>query len=84
MLKKEITFEMYDKLCERYHNSHFKCGDWWPPVDYIKKHLVPRIEQNLEFLIWITETASEPKTEQEKESRTYINSLINETLIFVD
>ena len=84
MLKKDITFEKYDKLCDRFHDMTFKCGDWWPSIECIKKNTLPQLDQNLEFLIWITETAREPQTEAEKESRRYINSLLNETLRFAD
>ena len=83
-MRKEITIEKYDILCDRYQHASFKCGNWWPTIEEIKMNLEPRIDQSLEFLIWITETADEPVTDEQKQSRTYINNLINKTLRFVD
>lgn len=83
-MKKEITIEKYDLLCERFANAQFKCGKWWPTIEEIKQNIEPKLDQNLEFLIWITETADKPMTDEQKASRTYINNLINKTLRFVD
>lgn len=83
-MKRELTFENYITMCDRYQESEFQCGDWWPSVIDIKTKLEPKIEQNLEFLIWVSETANEPKTPQQKESRDYINKLLNKTLVFIE
>lgn len=83
-MKKEITFDNYIAMCDRYEESEFHCGNWWPNIIDIKTKLEPKLEQNLEFLIWVAETADKPKTLQQKESRDYINKLLNDTLIFID
>ena len=82
-MRKEITIEKYDMLCERFDKAYFKCGNWWPTIDEIKKNIEPRLDQNMEFLIWITETAAPPVTQEQREARKYINNLINKTLKFV-
>jgi hypothetical protein len=75
-LKKELTMDKLDALCERFENAPFKCGAWWPTIDEVKTHIEPRLDQNVEFLVWIAETADAPKNEQERESKRYINNLI--------
>jgi hypothetical protein len=79
-MKKEVTFDNYIAMCDRYQASSFKCGNWWPQINDVKTKLEPKLEQHLEFLIWISETADAPKTEQQKESRDYINKLLRENL----
>lgn len=83
-MKKEVTFDNYIAMCDRYQESEFHCGDWWPDVLDIKTKLEPKIEQHLEFLIWISETANPPKNAKQKESRDYINKLLRENLIFIE
>ncbi len=79
-MKTTMTFDELDILYNRLGNNNFKCGDWWPTVEEIKTYIEPHLNKNLEFLIWITETADAPKTEAEKESRKYINNLLIKTL----
>ena len=64
-------------------NAPFKCGNWWPSIYDIKTKLEPKLEQNLEFLIWIEETADAPTTQEQKESQEYIRNLLKNTLVFV-
>ena len=77
-MKKELTMEKLDALCEKFDSFPFKCGAWWPTIQEIKTHIEPNLKGNLEFLIWIAETADTPRTEQERESKKYINNLIFE------
>ena len=83
-MKKELTMEQYIAMCDRYEAAEFKCEDWWPTVREIQTRIEPKVEQNLEFLIWVAETAPYPKTPAQHESRNYINKLLKDTLIFVD
>ena len=69
IMKKEVSFDNYIAMCDRFEQLPFHCGDWWPTIEDIKLKLEPKLEQNLEFLIWISETASAPKTEVQKASR---------------
>ena len=83
-MKREVSFDNYIAMCERYDAAEYKCGDWWPSVIDVQTKLEPKIEQNLEFLIWIAETANEPKNEEQKASKKYINDLLKKTLVFID
>ncbi len=83
-MKKEVSFDNYIAMCDRYDEAQFKCGDWWPSVLDIKTKIEPKVEQNLEFLIWIAETADAPKNQAQRESKEYINKLLNKTLVFID
>lgn len=75
-MKATMSFDDYDLLTERLNDNTFKCGDWWPTVEEIQTYIEPHLNKNLEFLIWITETAEAPKTDAEKESKKYINNLL--------
>ena len=83
-MKKELTFDNYIAMCDRFDKAEVKCGDWWPTVTEIQTKIEPKIEPFLDFLIWIAETADEPKTEAQRESKRYINRLLNETLVFIE
>ena len=84
VMKKELTFDNYIAMCDRHLALDFQCGNWWPSIEDIKTKIEPKLEQNLEFLIWISETADAPVTEEQKASQRYINELLNNTLVFVD
>ena len=62
-MRKELTYDNYEAMCLRYDEAPFKCGDWWPSVLDIKTKIEPKVEQNLEFLIWIAETAISERLE---------------------
>ena len=83
-MKKELTMEQYIAMCDRYESAQFQCENWWPTVREIQTRIEPKVEQNLEFLIWVSETAPYPKTPEQHESRNYINKLLKDTLVFVD
>lgn len=83
-MKKEITFDNYIAMCDRHEKLDFQCGSWWPSINDVKTKLEPKLEQNLEFLIWVSETANPPQTEEEKASQRYINELLKKTLVFID
>lgn len=79
-MKKGLTFDKFEILCDRLDKAPFKCGNWWPTIDEVKSNIEPKLEQNLEFLIWIANTANEPQTDEQRESRRYINNLIYDTI----
>lgn len=75
-MKKDLTFEKFDKLLERINCLPFKCGSYWPTKEEIDLIIKEDLDKSLEFLIWITETADEPITDKDKESKKYINSIL--------
>lgn len=83
-MKKELTFEKYDKLIDRLNNIPLKCGAFWPTKEQVDEILEEGIEKNMEFLLWILETADEPKTEEEIESKKYINSILCQNIKLYD
>lgn len=83
-MNKELTYDNYDAMCQRYDVAPFKCGNWWPSIEDIKTKLEPKLEQHLEFLIWIEETADRPQTPEQKASQEYISALLRKTLVFVE
>jgi hypothetical protein len=83
-MRSVISFDDYDKLVERLTDNSFKCGSWWPSVDEIKEYIEPNFNKNIEFLVWILETADPPKDEEEKRSKKYINDLLINNLKMTD
>ena len=79
-MKASMTLRDYDLLCDRLNSNGYKCGGWWPSIDDIKKYLEPEKEQYIEFMLWIVETADDPVTEEEKESKKYLNKLLRNTI----
>lgn len=81
---KEIPENKFYAMCDRFDAASFKCGNYYPTIEEIQKYIEPKVEQNLDFLIWISETAGEPSNPDEVDARTYINELINKHLTVVD
>ena len=75
-----MTFDDYDRLCERIKNNPYQCTDWWPSPKELKEKIGNEINSSIEFLIWILETNLEPETDEEKESKRYINKLLIDNL----
>lgn len=79
-----MSFVEFDIISERVSKNNFKCGYWWPTIEEIQEHIEPNIEKNIEFLIWIMETADAPETDEQKASKKYINKLLIDNLKLVD
>lgn len=75
-MKKYLSYDDIDALCERISDNKYKCGAWWPSLEEIKTKIEPDMDANIEFAIWISETAEEPVTDAQKEASTYLRSLI--------
>lgn len=80
----EMTQSKLDELCENFEEMKFKAGPWWPTIEEIKKYIEPHIDERMNFIIWITETADAPQTEEEKASKSYLMKLIYNNLNVVD
>lgn len=83
-MKRGMTYDDFDAMCERLGSLNFKCDSWWPTMDEVKSHIEPNIKSNMEFAIWITETASEPQTDEERRVKRYLLQLINKNLCLKD
>ena len=83
-MKTTMSFTEYDILADRLSKNNFKCGPWWPTVEEIQTMIEPNLNKYLEFLIWILETAEKPETEEQKESKKYINKLLIKSLKLTD
>lgn len=62
----DISQKDLDQMISDFEEMKFKAGAWWPTIDDVKKKIEPNIREKLKFVIWITETADEPETEEEK------------------
>lgn len=83
-MKSTMSFDEYDLLADRVSKNNFKCGDWWPTVEEIKTRIEPDVNKYIEFLVWILETADMPETQEQKESKKYINKLLINNLKLVN
>jgi len=81
---KKMTFDEYDALVDRLQENTYQCDDWWPTKAELKEKIGSDINSYISFLIWILETNGEPGTEEEIESKRYINKLLRENLKLYD
>jgi len=81
-MKSQMTLKEYDQLCDRIKSNEYQCKSWWPSIKDIEKYIVENPEKYIEFMIWILETASPPETEEEKESKGYLNRILTNTIHF--
>ena len=79
-MKRGMTYDDFDAMCERLNDLSFRCGSWWPTMSEVKQYIEPNIKANMEFVIWITETASEPKTKEEQEVKHYLLQMVYNNL----
>ncbi len=84
MVKTTMTFDELDALQERISQNEYRCGNWWPTVDELKERVAPHPEKYIEFLMWILETADEPVEDWQKQSKGYINRLLNSCITIID
>lgn len=83
-VRREMTYDEMDAMCERFAQLEFQCGEWWPTIQEIQERIEPKLKANLEFIIWITETACEPRNEEEVASRKYLLQLIQQSVRVVE
>ena len=76
----QITQDALDEMCENFENMRYKAKAWWPTVEDIRTKMEPKIKDQIAFAIWITETADNPKTDEEKEAKKYLLRLIYKNL----
>lgn len=75
-----ITQSRFNEMCEAFDEMQYRCGDWFPTMDEIKKYLEPNIERDYKFAIWILETSDKPNTPEKVEARRYLMSLVYNNL----
>ena len=81
-MKKDMTYDEFEAMCQRFEASENKCDDWFPSLTEIKERIEPDIRNKLEFAIWIDVTANPPVTEEENVARQYLRRLIYKNLKF--
>lgn len=79
-----MTLKAYDELCDRLRANEYQCGNWWPSISDLEKYVEPNPEKYIEFLIWIVETAKDPVTDEDKESKKRINRILRHTIKIKD
>lgn len=80
----DICQKDLDQMFSDFEEMKFKAGAWWPTMDDVKKKIEPNIREKLKFIIWITETANEPETEEEKAVKKYLLHLIYKNMRVIE
>lgn len=80
----DITANELDELCDNFENMKFKAESWWPSIEEIQTYIEPNLKVRMPFAIWVTETANEPQTDEEKASKKYLLKLIYDNLNVID
>lgn len=81
---REYTFDEYDKVIERLKSVPFRCGLFWPKKEDIQIILKEEPTKAIDFLLWVAETAEDPETEEDKEAKKYVMSLLYKYIRIVD
>ncbi len=77
----QMTFDNYDKMIENFNK--IESDTCWPSREALEKMEVD-LEKYIPFLCFLLEKGVEPKNEEEKENKRYLNKLINENLELID
>lgn len=79
-MKKDMTYDEFEAMCQRFEISENKCDGWFPSLTEIIERIEPDMRNKLEFAIWIDVTANPPATEEENVARRYLRGLIYKNL----
>jgi hypothetical protein len=79
----KITYDDYDRLQEELEEIPNQSANWLPSEDDIKTYVAQKPETFLEFLLWLTFTAT-PATAEGKTQMRAINRILYEKLVFLD
>lgn len=81
-----IAEEKFDQTLEELGSMTYRCQDWFPTLEEIKKYIEPQIKESqlmLKFALWVLETSPAPRTDEEKQARRYLMSLTNDSMNIV-
>ena len=79
-----IAQDKFDELCDSLSAMAYQCGDWFPSLKEIKTTLEPNIDRDIKFALWILETSNPPKTQEAKDARKYLMTLVYNHLNIID
>lgn len=83
-MKKKVTFEQFNKLCELTSKFEHQPHGWYPTVKDINKYIIPEPQKYLLFMTWLIENNPLPTTKEEKESYDLINKIMRENIRIID
>ena len=79
---KVMTYDKFDKLCEKVTNFDYKPNGWYPTLREIEKYIKPNPTGYIPFILWILENNELPQTDEEKEIVRKLNEIIRENISF--
>lgn len=81
-LKFVISNRMYEKYCSFFDQMELKADSFSPDIEVIQKEVLPNLEENIIFLLWVDETGFE--TSSNRESRAFIRNILKNCLVITD
>jgi len=77
-----ISNRIYEKYCTAFDQMELKAGPFSPDLEVIRKEILPNLEDNIVFLMWVDETGIE--TEDNKRSRGMVREILKDCLMITD
>ena len=75
-----MTQQAYEELCDRIEHMEYKCHDWYPTLEQAQR-LMKNPGNNLEFLLWISETSDQRGNKEKQEVIKTIRQFLYHHLI---
>ena len=77
-----ISNRIYEKYCSAFDHMELKAGAFCPDLEVIHREILPNLEDNIVFLMWVEETGIE--TEDNKKSRAMVREVLKNCLTITD
>ena len=77
-----ISNRLYEKYCSFFDRMDMKAEGFSPDTEVIRKEVIPNLEDNIIFLMWVDETGFE--TESNRESRAMVREILKCCLDITD
>ena len=77
-----ISNRLYEQYCGFFDNMELKANSFAPDPDVIIKDVLPNLEDNIIFLMWVDETGFE--TDLNSESRAMVREILKKCLDITD
>lgn len=68
----------YRKYCESFEMMDKKAGDYVPAMENMKNDILPNLQDNIVFLLWLQETGRVTSTN--RDMHRYIHDILQENL----
>lgn len=77
-----ISNRYYEKYCDFFDRMKMRADAYSPDLQVIRNDILPNLEENIVFLMWIDETGFE--TDYNRESRAAVREILRSCLEITD